>query len=77
MSWQSGSSMFIEFWPLIQQYMPERDDRIGFTAELLKLFVKEDMDTWDVEDVHEDVRAALLHAGVKIQEPERYDDVPK
>ena len=37
MSWRSGSSMFIEFWPLIQRYMPERQERIEFTAELLKL----------------------------------------
>ena len=34
------------------------------------------MDIWEVEDLHEDVRAAMLHAGIEIQEPGRYDDVP-
>ena len=75
MSWGSGSSMFIDFWPLIQKHMPEQEDRIDFTAELLKLFVKEDMDPWEVEDLHEDVRAALQKSNIGIGEPDRYDDV--
>ncbi len=75
MSWGSGSSMFIDFWPLIQKHMPEQEDRIDFTAELLKLFVKEDMDPWEVEDLHEDVRAALQKSKIGIAEPDRYDDV--
>jgi hypothetical protein len=32
------------------------------------------MDSYDVEDVHRDVRAALRHAGIGVVEPERYED---
>src|SRR5689334_3574176 len=77
MSWRTGSKLFIEMWPLIQANIKDRQERIDFTAELLKLFVKEDMDAWDVEDVHPDIRAAMLHAGIEISEPERYSDVPQ
>ena len=74
MSWRSGSSLFIEIWPAIQKHIPERDIRIEFTAALLKLFVREDMDTYDVEDVHPDIRAAMRDAGLELSEPERYKD---
>ena len=32
------------------------------------------MDSWDVEDVHPDIRAALRLAGIGVAEPDRYDD---
>ena len=54
--------------------MPDRQLRIDFTAALLKLFVENDMDSWDVEDLHPDVRAALRHAGIEIVEPDLYGD---
>ncbi len=74
MSWRSGSSLFIEIWPSIQKHIRDRDVRIEFTAGLLKLFVRGDMDTYDVEDVHADIRAAMRHAGLELSEPERYKD---
>jgi hypothetical protein len=76
MSWRSGSSLFIEIWPAVQRYIPEPEYRIDFTANLLKLFVRDDMDPWDVEDVHPDIRAAMRKAGIELQEPERYTDDP-
>ena len=76
MAWRSGSSMFVEFWPIIQKYMPERDERIDFTSDILRLLANGDMDTWDVEDIHEEIRVALVRAGIEITEPERYPDVP-
>ena len=66
--------MFASFWPVIQEHIPDRDERIDFTADVLKLLVRGDMDPWDVEDVDSDVRAALVHAGIGISEPERYED---
>ena len=79
MSWRTGSSLFIEIWPLIQKYVSDRDERIDFTGRLLQLFSSEDMDTYDVEDVHPDIRAAMRQVGLKIAEPERYldDDTAK
>jgi hypothetical protein len=74
MSWRSGSKLFCEMWPLIQANIPDRGHRIDFTARLLKLFEDEDMDTYDVEDVHPEIRAAMRHAGIEIAEPERYQD---
>jgi hypothetical protein len=74
MSWRRGSQLFTEMWPLIQANIPDREHRIDFTARLLKLFEEDDMDTWDVEDLHPDVRAALRRAGIEIAEPERYQD---
>jgi hypothetical protein len=32
------------------------------------------MDTYDIEDVHPDIRAAMRLAGFDLQEPERYKD---
>jgi hypothetical protein len=74
MSWRSGSSLFVEIWPAIQKHIPERDERVEFTAKLLKVFVNDDMDSYDVEDVHPDIRAAMRHAGIELAEPERYKD---
>src|SRR5205814_5972543 len=64
MSWRSGSKLFIEIWPAIQSSIPDRQQRIEFTGELLKLFVRDDMDPYDVEDVYADIRAAMRRAGI-------------
>jgi len=74
MSWRSGSKLFIEIWPLIQSNIADREHRVEFTAELLTLFVRDDMDPYDVEDVHPDIRAAMRHARIEIAEPDRYQD---
>ena len=74
MSWRTGSKLFIEMFPLVQAYIPDREERIEFLGDLLQAFKKGDMDTYDVEDVHPDIRAALRAIGAKIVEPERYKD---
>ena len=74
MSWRTGSKLFIEMWPLIQANITDREERIEFTGELLQVFAKQDMDTWDVEDVHPDIRAAMRRVGIDISEPDRYKD---
>ena len=74
MSWRTGSKLFEEMWPLIQSHITDREHRIAFTAQLLKQMVKDDMDAFDVEDIHPDVRAAMRQAGIEISEPERYKD---
>ncbi len=77
MSWRTGSTLFLEMWPLVQKRIPEREERVAFTAKLLGIFVQEDMDPFDVEDVHPDIRAAMRHAEIELAEPERYRDDPK
>jgi hypothetical protein len=74
MSWLTGSRLFIEIWPLIRSNIRDPEERIEFTARLLRLFCDEDMDPWDVEDVHPEIRAAMRQAGIQIAEPERYPD---
>jgi len=74
MSWRRGSKLFGEMGPLIEANIPDREHRIDFTARLLKLFEDDDMDTYDVEDLHPDVRAAMRRAGIEIAEPDRYQD---
>ena len=64
----------IEIWLAVQASIPDRQLRIEFTAELLTLFVGYDMDTYDVEDVHPDIRAAMRLAGIEIAEPDLYGD---
>lgn len=59
-------------WPLIQARIPDREMRVEFTAKLLEQFVDSDMDPFDVEDVHPDIRAAMRRAGIELTEPERY-----
>ncbi|MBV9852569.1 MAG: hypothetical protein JO250_23130 [Armatimonadetes bacterium] len=76
MSWRTGSKLFIEIWPLIQANIPDREERIEFTGELLEVFTRGDMDPWDVEDVHPDIRAAMRQVGIEITEPERYKSDP-
>jgi hypothetical protein len=76
MSWRTGSKMFAEMWPLIQANMPDRETRIDFTGRLLELFVHDDMDPFDVEDIHPDIRAAMRRVDIELQEPERYKDDP-
>ncbi|MCE2028692.1 hypothetical protein [Sessilibacter corallicola] len=72
MSWRTGSAIFLEFWPILQSKIRDKDELIDFTSKLLKLFVEGDMDTWDIEDVHPDIRSAMKLAGMEISEPERY-----
>ena len=66
--------MFIEMWPLIQANITDKEERIEFTRELLQVFARQDMDTWEVEDVHPDIRDAMRHAGIDIAEPDKYKD---
>ena len=74
MSWRSGSKLFTEMWPLIQANIPNREHRIEFTGHILKQMVRDDMDPFDVEDIHPDVRAAMRQAGIEISEPDKYKD---
>lgn len=74
MSWRAGSKLFAEMWPLIQSNIHDREHRIDFTRNLLELMVKDDMDPYDIEDVHPEVRAAMRAAGIEISEPGRYTD---
>lgn len=74
MSWRSGSKLFADIWPLIQSNIPSSEHRIEFTARLLKLMVRDDMDPYDVEDIHPEIRAAMRLAGIGISEPDRYAD---
>jgi hypothetical protein len=59
-------------WPLIQANIPNDEHRIEFTGSLLTLMVENDMDTYDIEDIHPDVRAAMRTVGIDISEPDRY-----
>lgn len=74
MSWRTGSTIFLEMWPILQARIEDKEERIEFTAELLKLFSEWDMDTYDVEDVHPEIRAAMKEADLDLAEPERYQD---
>ena len=77
MSWRTGSKLFLEIWPAILANITDREARIEFTARLLQMFSEEDMDTWDVEDAHPDIRAALRRSGLGVAEPGRYKDDPE
>ena len=76
MSWRTGSKIFAEMWPLIEANIPDREHRIDFTGRLLELFVRDDMDPFDVEDIHPDIRAAMRRVDIEISEPDRYKDDP-
>ncbi len=74
MGWRTGSTLFLEIWPLVEARIPDREQRVDFTARLLRLFVDDDMDPYDVEDVHADVRAALRQIGVDLPQSELFAD---
>ncbi|MEM9353296.1 MAG: hypothetical protein AAGA92_09800 [Planctomycetota bacterium] len=76
MSWRTGSTIFLEIWPILQKHISDRRERIEFAGELLKLFVHEDMDLWEVEDVDVEIRAAMRLSEIAISEPERWSDDP-
>ncbi|MCU0718373.1 MAG: hypothetical protein MUC83_01620 [Pirellula sp.] len=73
MTWRSGSKLFIEIWPLIQENIPDREHRINFTGYLIERLVHDDMDPYDIEDVHPDVREAMRKVGIEISDPDAYD----
>jgi len=74
MSWRAGSKLFVDMWPLIQAGITDRAHRVDFTARLLQLLIDDDMDPYEVEDVHADVRAALRKLGVELAQPELFAD---
>ena len=74
MSWRTGSTIFLEIWPILQAHIEEEDERIEFTGKLLKLFIEGDMDAYDVEDVHPEIRAAMREVGIPLADPDRYKD---
>lgn len=74
MSWRTGSELFIEMWKLVQKYIPDDAHRVEFTSRLLTIFEDNDMEPYDIEDVHPDIRAAMRLAGIGLTEPERYSD---
>jgi hypothetical protein len=74
MSWPAGSKLFVEMWPLIQATITDRTHRVDFTARLLQVLIDDDMDPYDVEDVHADVRAALRKIGVELAQSELFAD---
>lgn len=74
MSWRTGSKLFLEIWPAIKANITDQEERIEFTAALIHVFVQEDMDTWEIEDVDPDIRKAIVQAGCEICEPDRYKD---
>ena len=73
MSWRTGSKLSAEMWPLIQSNIHDREHRIDFTSYMLNRMVKDDMDPYDIEDIHPEVRAAMRAAGI---EPQQYNDDP-
>jgi hypothetical protein len=74
MSWRSGSKLFIEIWPLIQENIPDREHRINFTGYLIERMVHDDMDPCEIEDVHPEVREAMQKVGIEISAPDAYED---
>ncbi len=66
--------MFAEMWPLIEAKIPDREQRIDFRGGLLELFVRDDMDPFDVEDIHPEIRAAMRRMDIEISDPGRYND---
>jgi hypothetical protein len=74
MSWRTGSKLFIEMFPLVKANIPDREERVHFLRDLLQVLMKGDLDTFDVEDVHPEIRAAMRAIGAEIAEPERYQD---
>jgi hypothetical protein len=75
-SWRTGSRLFLDIWPAIKRRITDREERIEFTADLIRAFSKQDMDTYDIEDVDPDIRAAIRAAGLDICEPQRYLNDP-
>ena len=76
MSWRAGSKLFADIWPLVQNHIPDDEFRVEFTARLLGLFVEQDMDPYDIEDLHPEIRDAMRLAGMEITERDRYKLAP-
>jgi hypothetical protein len=64
--------LFTEIWPKVQANISDPEMRIEFTAKLLELFVRQDMDPSEVEDIHPEIRAAMRQADIELSEPDRY-----
>jgi hypothetical protein len=64
MSWRKGAALFRDIWPLILKHVPdeEREWRVEFTADMLKLFLDCDADHNDFFGIHSEVDQALAIA---------------
>lgn len=51
MSWRTGGGIFIRIWPIIKEEIGDKEERKQFTKDLLELFVKYDVDQYDLEGI--------------------------
>ena len=59
MSWRTGAELFAEMWPLIQARVKPASLRKEFLRDVLAVFLKNDVDPGDLEDLHAEVARAL------------------
>lgn len=59
MSWRSGSSLFIELWPIVASGIDDAAMRKEFGKELLQLFLDRDVDPSDFEGFDPEVDEIL------------------
>lgn len=55
MSWGSGIEIFCKMWPVVKEEMKDDAWRKEFGADLLALFIKHDIDPWDLEGLDPEV----------------------
>ncbi len=48
MSWRTGSTIFLKIWPIVKAEIEEKKERGEFGSALLSLFIKHDMDAYDL-----------------------------
>ena len=58
MSWRTGAELFSEIWPLIQSKV-KPEQREDFLQEIIAVFLDNDVDPYDLEDLHPEVARAL------------------
>ncbi|MCA9800998.1 MAG: hypothetical protein KC777_03375 [Cyanobacteria bacterium HKST-UBA02] len=54
MSWSSGSQLFCDFWPLIKKAIKKKKERLEFTADLLEVFERWDIDLADLDELEDE-----------------------
>jgi hypothetical protein len=59
MSWRSGSSLFMELWPIVAKHINDAEMRKEFGKELMQLFLERDVDPADFEEFDPEVDEML------------------
>jgi hypothetical protein len=72
MSWRTGSSIFLEIWPIIEKNISNENELSSFSKDLIDLFVSHDMDIHDLLNFNDSLNKSLEQNFGLVEEEEGF-----